>query len=206
MDGNGQPVSCPESPEMTESNDHGDLLARWQEHDDRDALEELLRHEVEALKKRMQSAGLGSSSTSDVAQEAVMRFLKAQASFSSPSAMRSYLWTSARNLLVDRLRRSRRAHIDLSQEDTQAMRLDPSTTGELRGVEDIDLQTALELALNLLKAADREILRLIYFEGDTIERAASKLGVVRDVANTRLVRARVRMAEKLGHWRELVVG
>ena len=39
-----------------------------------------------------------------------------------------------------------------------------------------------------------------------LEEAAHELGVTRDVANTRLVRARMRLAETLAAWRELVSG
>ena len=183
-------------------------LARWQENDDRAALEELVRREVSALRVRIRRAGLPASpaSASDVAQEAVLRWLEADARFPSPAALRSYLWISARNLLVDRLRRSRRALLELSREDTRSLRLERSATGELGGVEDADLHAALELALNLLRPADQEILRLVYFEGHSIEQAALRLGIARDAANTRLVRSRVHLAEKLDHWREFVAG
>jgi len=184
------------------------LLARWQQHDDRDALEEVLRIEVAGLKQRVREAQGGSTSTSasDVAQEAVARLLQASPAprFETPAGLRGYLWRAARNLLVDRLRRARHVPLELGPTTTQSLLAEPSTSGELGGVEHADLNDALELALNLLRPADQEILRLVYFDGLSIEDAGNRLGVERDSANTRLVRARVRLAEKLATWREFV--
>lgn len=189
-----------------ESRDDAELLSLWQQHDDRDALEQLLRLEVAELKQRLERAALPVSPTSvsDIAQEAVLRFLEAEPSLRSPAVIRSYLWTAARNLVVDRLRRSRRAVLELGRAESDSFRADRSTSGGQSGVDEADFHAALELTLNLLRPADQEILRLIYFRGHSIEAAAGALGLARDVANTRLVRARVRLAEKLKAWRELL--
>jgi len=191
-----------------ESSERSELLARWSGHDDREALEKLLLLEVAELKQRIHHGDLpvSSASVSDVAQEAVLRLLRAQPRFPSPAAMRSYLWTAARNLVVDRLRRNRKSVLEVGHDETRSIRVDRSASGNLGGVEEADLETALELTLNLMRPADQEILRLVYFRGLTIEAAGEALGLARDVANTRLVRARVRLAEKLGAWREIVEG
>ena len=68
------------------------------------------------------------------------------------------------------------------------------------------MQAALEIALNLLSPEDREVLRRVYLDDSSVEHAARTLGVSCDVVKARLVRARVRLAEKLSHWRELVSG
>ena len=68
---------------MTESDPTPDpsqrLLERWQQGGDVDALDELLRNEVQALAVRLRSRGRGmlrpSTSASDLAQEAVLRML-----------------------------------------------------------------------------------------------------------------------------------
>ena len=55
---------------------------------------------------------------------------------------------------------------------------------------------AIGLAMNLLSREDRELIRLVYFEEKDIAAAAAALGLTRDVANTRLVRARRLLATK----------
>ena len=63
---------------------------------------------------------------------------------------------------------------------------------------------ALDLALNLLRPAEREILRLAYLERLGIEGAAGRLGIGRDAAKMRLVRARRELARKLCRWEEAI--
>lgn len=88
-----------------------DLLRRWQEHEDRAALDELLRIEIGILKARIRRQGAQlvepAASASDVAQEAVLRVLELETPphFETPQALRAYLWTAAWRLLLARLRR-----------------------------------------------------------------------------------------------------
>jgi DNA-directed RNA polymerase specialized sigma24 family protein len=58
--------------------------------------------------------------------------------------------------------------------------------------------------MNLLSLQDRELLRLVYFEGKDIAAAAQSLSLTRDVANTRLVRARRLLAARLADWSEII--
>jgi len=86
------------------------LLARWQSHDDREALGEPLGIEVERLKARIRSGSLrptdGDASVSGVAQETVMRMLRLDERpvCKTPQAMRAYLWAAAWRLLAECLR------------------------------------------------------------------------------------------------------
>jgi RNA polymerase sigma factor (sigma-70 family) len=184
------------------------LLQRWQTRQDREALDCLLRLELEALKRglRYRDGGAISSATlDDVTQDVVLRFLRAAPrELEHPAALRSYLWTAARTALIDHLRERRLVPFEVGAGGSSRLQQDPLTTGSLGKVDGADLASALELALNLVGSADQEILRLVYFRGLSIETAGRELGIERDVANTRLVRARVRLAEKLAAWKELI--
>lgn len=182
------------------------LLARWEREGDVGALDELLREEVRVLRDRLRQGAWETPSVdaSDVAQEAVARFLEAGPALPSPAALRTYLWTTARRALIDRLRRARRSRLEVGEQESQSLRVDPEASGGLGRVEEADLAVALEVVLNLLRPADQEILQRVYLRGLSIEEAARDLGLERDVANTRLVRARVRLAERLAAWREVV--
>src|SRR5687768_13638037 len=127
------------------------LLRRWQTSGDREALDQLLRSEVTALKARIRAHGyrsLGADvSVSDVAQEAVMRWLRVETPprFDTPQALRAYLWKAAWHLLAERLRRG---HVDAAEGGT-SMELDNdlATTGGLGGVEQRDRELVLDLVL-----------------------------------------------------------
>jgi len=185
------------------------LLTRWQSSGDREALDGLLRIEVELLKHRLRARQGDlppSLSASDVAQEAVLALVKVRAapSFERPAALRAYLWKSALHLLAAHFAR---AGATLEPLDATASR-DTSralaTTGGLGAVEDDERALAMELTLHLLEPDERRILALVYFEDVPLETAAERLSVSYEAAKKRLLRARARLAAKLGDWSELV--
>lgn len=186
------------------------LLARWQGSGDREALDGLLRIEVELLKHQLRARQGGrlspSLSASDVAQEAVLALVKVRAapSFERPAALRAYLWKSALRLLASHFERTgarlERLDADASRGASQVL----ATTGGLGGVEDDERALALELTLHLLEPDERAILALVYFDDVPLEDAAARLTISYEAAKKRLLRARARLASKLGDWSELV--
>src|SRR5262245_27580288 len=99
-----------------------ELLRRWQEDGDPEALDELLQIEVGLLKHMIRgkrSNLAGSASTSDIAQDAVIGLLKTKSApnFSDPRKLRGYLWRSAWHLLVKRFDKKRRSPLRVDLED-----------------------------------------------------------------------------------------
>ncbi|MSR62956.1 MAG: sigma-70 family RNA polymerase sigma factor [Planctomycetes bacterium] len=186
------------------------LLARWQDAGDREALDGLLRIEIELLKHRLRAQQGGrlspSLSASDVAQEAVLNLVKVRAtpSFEVPAALRAYLWKSALRLLAGHFERagSNLEHLDerVSRGASAAL----ATSGGLGAVEDDERTLAIELTLHLLEPDERQILALVYFDELSLEDAATRLTISHEAAKKRLQRARTRLAAKLGAWSELV--
>jgi RNA polymerase sigma-70 factor (ECF subfamily) len=186
------------------------LLARWRAAGDREALDELLREEVELLKRRLRRRGDGhdvAASASDVAQEAVLRLLALEPPprFHHAGELRAYLWRAAWNLLVDRLRQHRgQQALEVEPDAPSSAGRDLATSGGLTGVERQDGSLAISLAVNLLAEEERSVLRLVYWSGLDLASAARELGISSAAANMRLVRARRHLARKLKDWAELV--
>lgn len=189
---------------------HRELLDRWQEDEDPDALDELLRVEVGAVAARLRARGGGmispSISASDLAQEAVMRYLRLEErpSFADERGLRAYLWTAAWRLLLNRVQRPGRDVVRIDAGESLALSRAFGTTGGLASVEGDDQRTALDVIVNLMKPDDREILSLVYFRGASVEEAAKELGLPRGTVEMRLSRARRRLAEKLVGWADVV--
>lgn len=198
------------APPLPEDAHARGLLARWQEGQDVDALDELLRTEVVALARRLRAragpAFSGSMSASDLAQEAVLRWLRLEAPprFDDPSALRAYLWTAAWRLLVNRLERPGRAVVRLSSDESRTLSGVFATTGGFGALAADEQRTALEVVVNLLGPEDRECLGLVYFQGLAIEEAARRAGVTRGAFDVRLLRARRRLAERLVDWADVL--
>ena len=186
------------------------LLRRWQDQRDPEALDELLRLEVRTLAERLRrKAGAQlrpSVSASDLVQEAVFRLLRQQDTphFEAPGQLRAYLWKSAWRLLLNRLGHSAQRVRRLSEVETGELGSAMLAASGIGEVEDADRNVALELAVNLLAADDRQILDLVYFQHQDIPTAAEQLGIKRGAAEMRLTRARRRLAEKLCDWMDLI--
>lgn len=186
------------------------LLDRWQTAADVDALDELIRSEVDILARRLRArvdgAASASLSASDLAQEAVLRLLRLEEAprFDDPRALRAYLWTSAWRLLANRAQSPGRALVRLSDAESGTLSGMFGATGGFGAMESDDQRTALEVVVNLLEPADREALAAVYFTGLSIEDAASRLGVTRGALDMRLMRARRRLAERLVDWADVV--
>lgn len=185
------------------------LLQRWQAEQDVEALDELLRTEIDVLAKRLRAragAFSGSMSASDLAQEAVVRWLRLEEppQFDDPGALRGYLWTAAWRLLVNRAQRADRGVLRLSADESMTLSGAFAASGGFGALEAEEERTALEVVVNLLDPIDRECLELVYFKGLPIEEAARRIGVSRGAFDMRLMRARQRLATRLVDWADVI--
>jgi len=186
-----------------------ELLRQWQESGDSEILDQLLRAEIGSLKAMIRGRSgsmLESLGATDVAHEAVLRLLRVKSAptFENPAALRGYLWKSAWRLLLARLDRPGRRPLRLDGTSTQGIHGFLATTGGMEEAQNSDRTMALDMAMNLLKPQEREIIHLVYMKQMDIPTAAKELGLSKDAANMRLVRARRRLAEKVAGWGELI--
>ncbi len=185
-----------------------DTLARWQEHGDVDALDVILRTEIRALRDLVATHGqtilTGSTGPSDIAQQAVLRLLQMESPpvFRDVSSMRAYLWLTAWRLLLQRLRRPvrRLTRIDESVLDNLE---DPAQAEDLAlRLSQSERDLALQVAVNLLPDADREIIEWVYFEKTSVQEVAARIGMTESATSMRLTRARRKLAARLEAWKE----
>jgi RNA polymerase sigma factor (sigma-70 family) len=185
-------------------------LRRWQEEGDPEALNRLLQIEIGVLKHmihgRRHPKLAGSASTSDIAQEAVMGLLKTKEAptFAEPRALRGYLWRSAWHLLVKRYEKQRGMPLRVELDETAGLDRMFQAVTSLRDMDRAERAMAIGIAMNVLAREDRELLRLVYFEEKDIEAAGTALGLSRGAANSRLVRARRLLAERLAGWADVI--
>jgi RNA polymerase sigma factor (sigma-70 family) len=174
-----------------------------------DRTTELLRSEIKALKDLVSArAGDqlgGSASASDIAQEAALRLLRLETipKFADPRALRGYLWTTAWRLLVDRVRRpyTCKQSLDPAASSQLPVSLIASTASESDGAE---RTAALDVAMNLLRPEDRDLIHRVYFEGRALVDVASDLHVSESAIKMRLLRARRNLGARLSTWGEAV--
>ncbi len=187
------------------------LLERWQEHGDIEALDELLRLEIAALKQRVKDHGRGilrTASVSDVVNEAVVRVLNAskRPRFDDTRVFSSYLWRAAERLLLDRLRRRRVRGRDHHLDASRAIEQELGVSGGQSAVERRDQLRQVGVALSLIEPGARRLLEETYYAQRSVTDIADELGISRDAAKMRIVRAKRMLKKKLDQWHALIGG
>ncbi|MBI4589697.1 MAG: sigma-70 family RNA polymerase sigma factor [Candidatus Rokubacteria bacterium] len=132
----------------------------------------------------------------DLLQETFLRVFGHREDYRPTAAFRTWLFTIARNLLIDQLRRGR-AGFERDNEEILGMVADPRAT-PLQEAEARELGDRLQAALLALPPAQREVLLLSRFAGLSAEEVANVTGASPAAVRVTLHRALRRFQDLLG--------
>ena len=170
---------------MTEMTRAGDdaaddraLIARWQGGDQRAATALVERH-APPLARFVGSLGVGDQ-VGELVQDTFVRAFGALETFRGESSLRSWLFTIARRLVLDRQRASRHDRLHVAIEDAQA----GLTSGEdvLGGVVADESQARVRAAVAQLSPTQREVFTLRVVEGLSYREIAAVAGTTEGAA------------------------
>ena len=152
------------------------LVARWQAGDERAATELVARH-APAL-ARFVAGGGGPEDVDEVVQDAFVRAFGAIGSFRGESSFRTWLFSIARRIMLDRRRAARRdrAHVPLGESDAA------TDFGPLDGLIASETRGRLEVALQNLTRTQRDVFALRVGEGLSYKEIAEVLGTTEGAA------------------------
>ena len=177
--------------------DDGSLLARMAG-GDLSAFQELLTiHQDGVLKTARRILG-DASEAEDVTQEAFLKLWQTAATFQSTgSGVAGWLRQVARNMALDRLRRTGRLVEFLPEHEPV------ETATQMRAMTDRETSAGVQAAIAALPDRQRIALVLFHFENMPIAEIARDLGTSSDAAVSLLSRARSTLRTQLsGIWRE----
>lgn len=166
------------------------------------------------VRKRMSPVVRRDGDTQDFVQETLLDVLRSGPHFAidDAAAFRALLARIVENNLIDRVRhlqRDKRDHRrDRPLPTDSVLQLDAplrSVTEPPVRADSNEQQQWLRLAVELLSAEDREVIRLRDWEGVSFVELGERLGIAEDAARKRYTRALPRLAEKLdllrrGQW------
>jgi RNA polymerase sigma-70 factor (ECF subfamily) len=141
----------------------------------------------------------------DVVQEAMLRLvqkIKTKGLRAQNGSIQGFLTRCARNLCIDRLRKSKRMrNIQYENEDYNEW-LSHSNTPD-KHTEHTRLQTAFDHALNQLPEQHRIILVLFELNGESYKEIAATLNISVETVKKNLYRARKIIREELAPYRDI---
>jgi RNA polymerase sigma-70 factor (ECF subfamily) len=159
----------------------------------KDAMRRLFERHHDALFGFIKARSGDAALAADVTQEAMLELWRSASNFRGGSSVKTWLFTIARNKLVDSNRRSARVSYtdDLPDEVDEA----PNPEAILASAQEAGRVRA---CLQTLKDAQRTIMRLAFFEGLTYGEIAQVEGIPTGTVKTRILHAKRALLRCLG--------
>lgn len=178
----------------TETQSWEALLLAIAEHQDQAAFARLFRHFAPRVKAYAMRGGADPSAAEEIAQETlVTAWRKAGLYDPTKAAASTWLFTIARNLRIDRIRRERRPEPD--PEDPAFMPAgEPPPDAALRQSQNAE---AVRRAIEDLPDAQREVVMLSFYEDEAHAGIAERLGLPLGTVKSRIRLALRRISEQL---------
>jgi RNA polymerase sigma factor (sigma-70 family) len=175
---------------------HFDLvLRRIAETRDRAAFQELFEHFAPRVKAYAMKLGAPAQTAEDLAQEAMLTVWRKAGLFDPARAAAStWIFTIARNLRIDLLRRERLVRVD-GGDPSLAPESEPDAGEGFEARQDGD---ALRHALAMLPAEQSQIVQLSFFSDKPHSQIAAELNIPLGTVKSRLRLAMARLRASLG--------
>ena len=171
-----------------------DWLAAVAQQGDREALAGLFQWFAPRVKRYMQRLGADPDTAEDLAQETLVQVWRKAAQYDPARPPSAWVFTVARNLRIDRLRRQRLFEVELTEE---ADAEDEFGDGHQRTLERLDAGRLTEL-VRALPAEQVQVVRLAYFEGLSHAEVGRVLDVPLGTVKSRLRLALAKLRSALG--------
>lgn len=172
-----------------------DLVQAVAARQDRAAFVTLFEFYAPRVKTMLMRTGTEASLAEDIAQETLLTVWRKAASYDRARAgVAAWIFTIARNLRIDRMRRDKRAALHAVYE-TIEQEAPPQPDDELGAAE---RETRVRTALTQLPAAQLRVIELSFFENRAHGDIAEALGIPLGTVKSRLRLAMTRLREFLG--------
>jgi RNA polymerase sigma-70 factor (ECF subfamily) len=188
-------------PTRLESPDIKECTVQWLKaithNGDREAFEKLYQHFAPKIKKFMMRQGADVATADDLAQETMAQvWCKASQYNPERAAPAAWIYTVARNLRIDKLRRQKFHEVELTAE---ADKEDEGLGGHEAAVQNVDAHLLRE-QIRTLPDEQLEVIQLAFFEGLSHSEVGARLSVPLGTVKSRLRLAfgklRIAMGEK----------
>lgn len=174
------------------------LIAAVAEHGDREAFEALFRHFAPRIKTFMRRSGANEQRADELAQEALMLVWSKAKLFDPDSAgAAAWIFTIARNLRIDALRRDKRTRTEDTGDIDPEFHVDEGPSPDA-GIAAAETETRVRSALATLPEDQVRVIELSFFEEQAHAQIAETLGIPLGTVKSRLRLAMNRLRSLLG--------
>jgi RNA polymerase sigma-70 factor (ECF subfamily) len=173
-----------------------DLIGRIAAHGDRDAFKLLFEHFAPRVKGLMLKAGANSEEAEEIAQDTLLAVWRKAAQFDPSSAgAPAWIFTIARNLRIDAVRRSARAGIAVPDAELEYL-ADPADSQETQIVKRTE-SARVALAISRLSRDQSAAIRMSFIEDRPHSEIAEALRIPLGTVKSRIRLAMNRLKDSL---------
>ena len=176
--------------------DWADLIGRIAAHGDRDAFRLLFEHFAPRIKGLMLKAGAGGEEAEEIAQDTLLAVWRKAAQFDPASAgAAAWIFTIARNLRIDAVRRTARAGVVVPDAELEYF-ADPADLQEVQIVKRSDTER-IASAISRLSKEQSAAIRMSFIEDRPHSEIAEALRIPLGTVKSRIRLAMDRLKELL---------
>lgn len=127
-------------------------------------------------------------------------FVKAYLKFrtlKNPKKIRSWLFSIARNVVIDSFRKNKNREIAFGNEIVENFVETTASTDFQTYLENDEISRELEKCIDRLSAQDKTLIKLLYFEGFSYKEISQLLKINQNTLKSRLHRARLTLSEMI---------
>jgi RNA polymerase sigma-70 factor (ECF subfamily) len=189
-------------PAAVSAEELADLVEAVAKHSDRTAFAALFRHFAPQIKAFLIRGGSAPEQADELTQEAMVSVWRKAATFDrSKARVSTWIFTIARNLRIDELRRGGHAvGAETGDDEDSHERIADAGASPLEQVTGGMIGVDVRAALERLPQEQREILRLSFYEEQPHAAIAATLSLPLGTVKSRIRLACAHLRELLGHW------
>jgi RNA polymerase sigma-70 factor (ECF subfamily) len=172
-----------------------DLIGRIAAHGDRDAFRLLFEHFAPRVKGLMLKAGASSEEAEEIAQDTLLAVWRKAAQFDPASAGAAWIFTIARNLRIDAVRRSARSGVAVPDAELEYL-ADPADSQETQ-ISKRDDTARIAAAISRLSNEQSAAIRMSFVEDRPHSEIAEALRIPLGTVKSRIRLATNRLKDLL---------
>jgi RNA polymerase sigma-70 factor (ECF subfamily) len=172
-----------------------DLIGRIAAHGDRDAFRVLFEHFAPRVKGLMLKAGASSEEAEEIAQDTLLAVWRKAAQFDPASAGAAWIFTIARNLRIDAVRRSARSGVAVPDAELEYL-ADPADSQETQ-ISKRDDTARIAAAISRLSNEQSAAIRMSFVEDRPHSEIAEALRIPLGTVKSRIRLATNRLKDLL---------
>jgi RNA polymerase sigma factor (sigma-70 family) len=182
------------------------LLLNSTSNDQKRALRFLYQGKGQEFGRYFRRSALSQADADECVQDTILKILRNCKSYSAEGTVNSWMWAIARNVLIDRIRSSKRSLEDTKSDEEWSKHEKVSATSNLSDLNSNEIEGCVSNGIQIFSIEDPERAYVISLHVDGLDgkEIAERIGRTHDATRQYLLQCRQKLAPYISHCVELL--